>query len=225
MSASSEDEGISLTTETFTALQEYYSEQEERDARRLAVDNFNEEELSTSNCNEVVSEDWQLSQFWYTEETAASLAKEAIRIAKSDGMVACISCPTLYIAIKKYFPENKNVYLFEYDQRFQKIARDKFVFYDFNAPVDVPRDFRDQFSVVIADPPFLSDECITKTAITVKYLGKDKIIFCTGKKMTDMCDRLMSLKVRKFAPKHKNNLANEFCCLTNYEEFDEHMPS
>ena len=37
------------------------------------------------------------------------------------------------------------------------------------------------FDLVLADPPFLSDECLTKTAVTLKFLAKDKILLCTGK--------------------------------------------
>ena len=36
------------------------------------------------------------------------------------------------------------------------------------------------FDLVLADPPFLSDECLTKTAVTLKFLAKDKILLCTG---------------------------------------------
>ena len=42
-------------------------------------------------------------------------------------------------------------------------------------------EFRPEFEVVLADPPYLSDECLTKTAITIRKLATDKIILCTGK--------------------------------------------
>eukprot|EP00096_Caligus_rogercresseyi_P009144 TRINITY_DN3053_c0_g1_i2.p1 TRINITY_DN3053_c0_g1~~TRINITY_DN3053_c0_g1_i2.p1 ORF type:complete len:225 (+),score=66.58 TRINITY_DN3053_c0_g1_i2:40-714(+) len=224
MSESSADEGISLSAETFNALQEFYSEQEEREHQKNSIgDVLSSEDLVKSNVNEIVSEDWQLSQFWYSEETAQALAEEAIR-ASNGGLIACISCPTLYIALKKYFPQCEDrFYLFEYDRRFMKVAGSKFVFYDYKSPLDIPRELRDDFSLVVADPPFLSDECLTKTAVTVKYLSKDKIICCTGKKMADMCDRLLGLTMRKFTPKHRNNLANEFACFSNYEEIDHHQ--
>ena len=32
------------------------------------------------------------------------------------------------------------------------------------------------FDVVFADPPFLSEECLTKTAVTIKFMAKGKII-------------------------------------------------
>ena len=39
------------------------------------------------------------------------------------------------------------------------------------------------FDLIIADPPFLSEECHTKTGMTIRKLGKadHKIIICTGK--------------------------------------------
>lgn len=36
------------------------------------------------------------------------------------------------------------------------------------------------YDLVIADPPFLSDECLTKTALTIKFLAKKDIVLCTG---------------------------------------------
>ena len=32
----------------------------------------------------------------------------------------------------------------------------------------------------MADPPYLTEECLSKTVQTIKYLAKDKIILCTG---------------------------------------------
>ena len=69
--------------------------------------------------------------------------------------------------------------LFEYDKRFAAFG-DKFVFYDYKSPLGVPKELGSSFDVVLADPPFLSDECLTKTAVTIKFLTKHKIILCTG---------------------------------------------
>ncbi len=33
---------------------------------------------------------------------------------------------------------------------------------------------------MVADPPFLAEECLEKTIQTVQYMAKDKIVFCTG---------------------------------------------
>lgn len=55
-----------------------------------------------------------------------------------------------------------------------------FIKYDYKFPLDIPRDMSNQFDLVVADPPFLSDECLTKTAVTIKFLMKKYIVLCTG---------------------------------------------
>ena len=57
-----------------------------------------------------------------------------------------------------------------------------FIFYDYKKPLDLEAAITEHsFDLVFADPPFLSEECLTKTAKTIKYLAKEKIILCTGK--------------------------------------------
>ena len=91
-----------------------------------------------------------------------------------------MSAPTLYIALKRLYGNNCKVRLFEHDKRFARFGSD-FTFYDYKSPLEIPRDLRESFDVVFADPPFLSEECLTKTAVTVKFLAKEKIVLCTGK--------------------------------------------
>lgn len=94
--------------------------------------------------------------------------------------IACVSSPTAYKRIRELKPEGVTVYCLEYDERFKVFGED-FVFYDYKEPLRLPADFKNSFDIVIADPPFLSEECLCKTAMTVKYLMKEKIIICTGK--------------------------------------------
>lgn len=50
-----------------------------------------------------VSENWNLSQFWYTRATSDTLAKEILRAADASGHagpIACLSCPSTYMALK-----------------------------------------------------------------------------------------------------------------------------
>ena len=57
-----------------------------------------------------------------------------------------------------------------------------FIFYDYNDPLSLPETLKEHsFDLVMADPPFLNEECLAKTSETIKYLTKDKIILCTGK--------------------------------------------
>ena len=87
-----------------------------------------------------------------------------------------------------------SVKLLEYDKRFAEVAGKDFIYYDYKSPLsfgqiaagDMEEPLRDMFNVIIADPPFLSEECLTKTSVTVKYLAKKEanLIICTGKSKT-----------------------------------------
>jgi len=110
--------------------------------------------------------------------------------------------------------------LLEYDKRFA-VYKD-FIFYDYKNPLAIPRELGSAFDVVLADPPFLADECLTKTAVTVKFMAKNQIILCTGAVMEDMAKRLLNLEKCNYVPGHRNNLANEFRCYTNYD-MDSHV--
>ncbi|KAL1139536.1 hypothetical protein AAG570_006519 [Ranatra chinensis] len=211
---SDSDDEPTLSVETFKALQEFYAEQEEKENR------LNEIAAEKGNCDSAAffDEDWQLSQFWYDEHTIEALSSEVVRAAGCEGKIALISCPSLFTSVKNKGPncEDLTVALFEYDRRFT-IYGSSFYPYDYKSPLDIPRHFSGYFDLVIADPPFLSEECLTKTAVTVKFLTKDKIIICTGAVMEDLIRRLLDVRKSKFLPRHKNNLANEFLCYSNYE--------
>jgi len=114
------------------------------------------------------------------------------------------------------------VKLFEFDPRFGCYG-DDFIRYDYKTPLALASDLRSSFDVVVADPPFLSDECLTKTCLTVQFLAKGAIIMCTGAVMEELAGRLLKLKVCAFRPKHKNNLANDFRCYANFQ-FEPHEP-
>ena len=78
-------------------------------------------------------------------------------------------------------PSDVEVMLLEYDRRFE-VYGDSFCYYDYNDPLNLSEKLVEHsFDLVVADPPFLSEECLRKTAETVKYLAIDKIILCTGK--------------------------------------------
>jgi hypothetical protein len=116
----------------------------------------------------------------------------------------------------------KHIYLFEYDSRFAKLTLtpSHFINYDFNAPLRFPSFLRGKVDRVLADPPFLSDECLTRTAMTVRtLLGKGgKTMVCTGRKMEEMVPRLFpGVKRVEFEPRHKGGLANAFGCFMDWE--------
>lgn len=165
-----------------------------------------------------IEENWQLSQFWYTDETALSLAKEALRLAGEDGKIVCISCPTLYRKLKDMSCPN-GTKLLEFDTRFSCYG-DDYIFYDYKDPLALPKDWKGTFDVVVVDPPFLSEECLSKAAETVKFLEPKFIVLCTGAVMEPHAQRLLGLQPCKFKPKHSRSLGNEYKCFTNYDVDD-----
>ena len=217
-----EDDVPQLSAETFSALSEFYKEQEDREKKQEEVRCLIEggEDIDWK-------EDWQLSQFWYSEETALSLARavlDSLGEVEGGARGACVSAPTLYRACTKLDPENKvNFDLFEFDKRFAVYGK-HFHFYDYKAPLGVDRDLREKYDLVFADPPFLSEECLTKTLVTVRFLSKagGKVVLCTGAVMAELAHRLADLTVCKYSPVHQNSLSNPFQCFANFD-LDKHV--
>lgn len=71
------------------------------------------------------------------------------------------------------------VKLFEYDKRFSVYGSD-FIFYDYNEPIKFDEELSNSFDLVVVDPPFLSEECLTKSLQTTNYLTRKHVILCTG---------------------------------------------
>lgn len=204
----SEDDDIQLCPTTLAALNEFLKEKEERENQLKCI-------LENRTSDVSFDENWQLSQFWYDDRTTGTLVKGAIKSTEDNGKIALISCPTLYKQLKRNCGE-RQVTIFEYDERFKTFGSD-FVPYDYKFPLSIPRDMSNSYDLVIADPPFLSDECLTKVAITIKFLAKKNIILCTGAIMADLAKRLLDVKICNFIPCHQNNLANEFSCYANFD--------
>ncbi|MCL4123738.1 UNVERIFIED_CONTAM: hypothetical protein GTU68_029563 [Idotea baltica] len=198
-----------LSMDTMKALLEFYKEQEDRESKR--------KEIAEGNIPDSFDENWNMSQFWYTEETSEALAKECLRVLKDEEEIATVSCPTLYRSLRK-LDEKVSKKVFEYDTRFA-VYKEDFVFYDFKSPLDIPKDLRERFSVVVADPPYLNEDCLAKTAITIRFIAKPnaKIILCTGAVMEEMAGKLLKLRKCSFPIKHHKALSNPFYCYANYD--------
>lgn len=97
--------------------------------------------------------------------------------------IACVSAPSVYQKLRELHREDFSIYIFEYDKRFA-IYGEEFIFYDYNNPLDLPEKIAaHSFDIVIADPPYLSKECLRKTSETIKYLTQGKILLCTGRRL------------------------------------------
>uniref|UniRef100_A0A3P8U658 EEF1A lysine methyltransferase 1 n=1 Tax=Amphiprion percula TaxID=161767 RepID=A0A3P8U658_AMPPE len=196
----SDDDVPTLSAHTLAALQEFY----------------NDTRIDTDNCVCFLQ---RMSQFWYSDETATQLAEEVIREAGEGGRIACVSAPSVYQKLKQNVVDGSDrvsAVVLEYDRRFAAYG-DDFVFYDYNEPLTLPSSVAPQsFDVVLADPPYLSEECLSKVAQTIKHLSKGKVLLCTGAIMENLAKELLDLKMCSFLPKHNRNLSNEFRCFVNY---------
>lgn len=204
---SEDDDTPQLSSHTLAALQEFYAEQKQH------IDPGGDDKYNIG----IIEENWQLSQFWYSQETALRLAQEVIAAAGEGGRIACVSAPSVYQKLRELHRDDFNIYIFEYDKRFAMYG-EEFIFYDYNNPLDLPEKIAaHSFDIVIADPPYLSEECLRKTSETIKYLTRGKILLCTGAVMEEQAAQLLDVRMCKFIPKHTRNLANEFRCYVNYD--------
>lgn len=113
-----------------------------------------------------------------------------------------------------------SVTLFEFDTRFSRVG-DDFVHYDYNLAEqeDYLNDFKGLFDLIIIDPPFLSEECSSKTAKITRKLSKEstKLILCSGLTVKEWAEKYFGLKFCNFKPQHERNLGNEFVSYANFD--------
>ncbi|KAJ7971383.1 Protein-lysine N-methyltransferase [Quillaja saponaria] len=202
-----DDDAPVLSSHALAALKEFLAEQNP--------------DAETEGDSEVVlvSEDWRLSQFWYEPETAKTLAEEVLTLSEGfNSRIACIACPTLFAYLKRINP-NVSVQLLEYDKRFEQYGSD-YTFYDYNHPEDLPSELKHAYKVVVADPPYLSKECLEKVAQTISFLAQprdSRLLLLTGEVQKDKAAELLGLHPCGFRPQHSSKLGNVFQLFTNYD--------
>lgn len=198
----SDEEELQLPADTLKALTEFRSEQSAAQKRFEELKTQAESNFASpgSYTMDLFGEDWNTSQFWYDDETANALAGALLDNADEQSSIAVISAPSTFVAIKRILAESSGtpcprVVLLEYDRRFD-IFGTEFVYYDFASPLRLPQELKNQFDRIICDPPFLSEDCQTKTALTARFLAKTwsreslKFISCTGERMENTIHRL-----------------------------------
>lgn len=136
-----------------------------------------------------------------------------------DIKIGLLSCPSLYKSIRNVHP-NGVVRLFEYDTRFEVFNED-FQHYDYKeAAIDTNylKQYENYFDIIIADPPFLSEECIQAVSILVNRMRKSNsdIILCSGDTIADWAKVYIGLDKYAYRPQHERNLANEFRSYANF---------
>lgn len=219
------DDELTLSSHALEALREFSREEEQRIAE------FNRLSEEADKRTEPISihhfkEDWQLSQFWYADETAAVLGHALLEGADENTVIVVASAPSVYAAIKKFPPEQvptSHIYLLEYDKRFEVLAgKEHYYFYDYNEPDQVPEKLMHRCDRILIDPPFLQERCQSLTAQCARNLLREgsqehRIILSTGERMRELCQKLYpEVRTTDFLPQHRE-LSNEFRCYANFE--------
>ncbi|KAI1808672.1 putative N6-adenine methyltransferase-domain-containing protein [Daldinia bambusicola] len=230
--ADSDDEPITLSSHALAALQEFYGE---RDAH---ADKFEKLKAAAEDQHaagaqplsmDAFTEDWNESQFWYSDETATLLAEQLLDGVREDEVVAVVSAPSVFVALKNLLnaadtstPKPKKVFLLEHDQRFSVFP--EFVLYDFQQPLKLPAELKGAVDRIICDPPFLSEDCQTKAALTVRWMSRPcprpRLVVCTGERMEPLVAKLyrsLGARTTTYEPVHARGLSNEFYCYANFE--------
>ncbi|PFH55250.1 hypothetical protein XA68_10265 [Ophiocordyceps unilateralis] len=222
------DENITLSGQALTALAEFNAQRHvlQTEFTKLRAD-VAQGPLSI----EVFPEDWNESQFWYSEETAHILASQLVEGSTDRTRIGLVSAPSVFLALKKLLHsrqenERPELVLLEHDKRFD--ICDDFVYYDYQEPLHLPACLGGSMDRILCDPPFLSEECQTKVAATVRWLLKSsgaglmepRVVICTGERMRQIVTRLyqrLGVVATTFEPKHARELGNEFLCYANFQ--------
>ncbi|KAF2399840.1 N-6 adenine-specific DNA methyltransferas-like protein 2 [Trichodelitschia bisporula] len=250
---SDDEEPLTLSASTLSALQSFYGERDSRlkafeDLKTAAESTF-DASLESSNPTsspavpstitmDFFTEDWNASQFWYTPSTASALAEQLLTSSTPSTRIACVSAPSVFVALRNILAERPEaerpqITLLEYDERFAVFGA-QFARYDFAHPTRLPAELKGVFDAIIVDPPFLSADCQTKAALTVRWLAREwkrpggegvgvRVVACTGERMGELALRLygpVGVRLTGFEVEHAKGLSNEFRCFANFEAGD-----
>ncbi|KAI9858664.1 MAG: hypothetical protein M1824_004245 [Vezdaea acicularis] len=181
-----DDEPLTLDPSTLEALADFYTERDTRLEQFEDLKAQAEEDVDSSeelDIDTLFAEDWNASQFW---ETATILANELLSDCTEETCIAVVSAPSVFIQLRNILVScslsilakdpstnridferstptatKPQVNLFEYDKRFSVFR--EFVPYDFEHPLRLPGELKGRFDRIICDPPFLSEDCQTKS--------------------------------------------------------------
>lgn len=171
------------------------------------------EEAEQQDGESLVKENFGMSQFWYDDDTAQAIAQELLLQCPEEGQIAIISAPSVMHALKEIAPEKENVVLLEYDRRFDESYPGKFHYYDFNHPAEISDALHQRFDVILADPPYLTEDTIDAFYSTIKLMCKGRLQESTNKEnfaVNELVDLHSTKVLFVTAPKNSNYLWQKY---------------
>ncbi|SPO05085.1 related to NADH2 dehydrogenase (ubiquinone) 40K chain [Cephalotrichum gorgonifer] len=224
-----DDEPLALSSHALEALAQFTAERDVQVHRfeklKMEVDAQHSRDAALT--IESFTEDWNESQFWYTQETARLYAGELLRGATSLTNIAVVSTPSVFVEMKNILAEwpeedRPSVILLEHDERFKVFA--EYVHYDYRRPFNLPGHLQGTIDRVICDPPFLNEDCQTKMAMSVRWMTRAakaaRVIISTGERMQPIVLKLykaFGVRTTTLEPRHARELGNEFLCYASFE--------
>ncbi|KAG0642814.1 putative N6-adenine methyltransferase-domain-containing protein [Tuber brumale] len=240
------DDELKLSPAALEALNSFLLEKDERQKRfedlKATLEKEYEERQKIITMEDF-EEDWQQSQFWYDSATAEMLAEEILDGATKETLVGIISAPSVFVKIQELkaagrIPDSIKIRLLEFDKRFDLFPG--FIHYDFQYPLRLPSELKGKFDRILIDPPFLSNDCQTKSALTARWLMKPwvaptraastsrdtaeqsptRIMICTGQVVKELVEKLFrqaGVRATTLEIRHSKGLSNEFLCYSSFE--------
>ncbi|KAL2210520.1 hypothetical protein CC79DRAFT_1394757 [Sarocladium strictum] len=223
----SDDDQPTLSAHALAALADFNAEKDEHAKKFEKLKEAAEADGPLS--MDAFKEDWNASQFWYSEETATTYARQLLANTTAENTICVLSAPTAFVALKNVLREveeakRPKVILLEFDDRFSVFP--EFTFYDFQQPFKLPGNLKGTVDAIIYDPPFLSEDCQTKTRWLLKPPPATptekvpRIIVSTGERVKSLVLKLLQpygVQISTYVPGHARGLSNEFHCYANFE--------
>ena len=170
-----------------------------------------------------VSEDFGLSQFWYSDACADALGA-AVRAAAAGGRVAVVSCPSVHRALCR--AGDAEAVLFEYDARCgAHLPPARFARYDFRADfrAAIPAAHEAAFDFVVLDPPYVSRDCVDAFWAFATWLGRGDgappALFLTSVVNRDWLEETRGLRLTNAALDFASKLATPLRAFTDAAAF------
>jgi hypothetical protein len=89
-----------LSADALGALKDFYNERTAREKQFADLQNVAEDDFSGKLSMDAFTEDWNASQFWYSDETATVLARQLLDGATDETRIAVVSAPSAFIQLK-----------------------------------------------------------------------------------------------------------------------------
>ncbi|KAF5328489.1 hypothetical protein D9611_014542 [Ephemerocybe angulata] len=183
--------------------------------------------ISLDDYKKTFGEDWQLSQFWYSNEFADHLSTKLHGMCTRETKIAFMCSPTAFVSFQ-HMKQLPGAHVFEVDSRFAALSPRQFVPYDLDSPDDFPKKFQGFFDIVVVDPPFLNEVTNVKVSSTIRQIikPKGKLLLITSTSIEDIFKKVYSepplgpLRKTALDVQH-GQLANDFASWGNWDGAEE----